>query len=349
MCIYLGDNPALTYDKQEHVFPAGLGGIQKLAHGIVSDQANELFSPMEYKLLHHSTLSVYRAMIGPGKRGKLDPKRTAKSQVCVAQNEDGSFELSYSSLSKPYTIMQAQFKGNTVSLLNQWNGEVTRKEFELIRNTLLNYNDRFKYIHSDLLERDTIIIGFLDGIYYVAGSGERPTMEYIQSMIERLKHPGDSIDFSHRESQVQQHFRLYENADTFRIYAKTCINVLAYLQGADYVRQSCFDIIRNWIISGGSDERFSYPRNAIHNHPAMQGIVPKLAHWCCVCSINSHLYAFVCFYNTYIREFDLGNISTPIDFSTNGFICDWQNRKEYTFLEYLTKECSLPYNLLSPD
>ena len=40
MCIYLGNSDKLTYQKQEHVFPAGLGGKRMLDYGVVSDQAN---------------------------------------------------------------------------------------------------------------------------------------------------------------------------------------------------------------------------------------------------------------------------------------------------------------------
>ena len=30
MCIYYGDKPNLTYNSQEHIFPASIGGIGKL-------------------------------------------------------------------------------------------------------------------------------------------------------------------------------------------------------------------------------------------------------------------------------------------------------------------------------
>ena len=52
MCIYFGDAPNLTYNKSEHIFPAGLGGTVTLPQGWVSDQANELFSSMEGELMH---------------------------------------------------------------------------------------------------------------------------------------------------------------------------------------------------------------------------------------------------------------------------------------------------------
>ena len=41
MCIYLGSKDELTYETQKHVFPAGLGGCEKLEKSVVSDQANK--------------------------------------------------------------------------------------------------------------------------------------------------------------------------------------------------------------------------------------------------------------------------------------------------------------------
>lgn len=348
MCIYLSNRDNLTYAKQEHVFPAGLGGIQKLAHGIVSDQANELFSPLEDKLLHHSTLSICRTMLGPGKRGSLDPKKASKSQVCVAQNDDGTLELSYTALATPYTIIQAQFKGNAVSLLCAWKQGMTQEVFELIRDKLLGFSGRFTFIQSSLLDSDALIVGYLDGKYYVASSGERPTAEAIHGMLDKLKHSSDVLEFGHRESQVHQHFQFYENSDTARVYAKTCMNVLAFLQGEEFAKQSCFDEIRNWIINGGSDERYSYPRNVVGDYPAMQKIVPEWAHWCCICQVDSHLCAVICFYNRYIRQFDLGILPVQSFPYANGFICDWINRKEYTLKEYISKLCNDARNAASP-
>ena len=49
MCIYYKNNPKLTYKEKEHIFPAGLGGITTLSKGLVSDQANSLFSKLEIK------------------------------------------------------------------------------------------------------------------------------------------------------------------------------------------------------------------------------------------------------------------------------------------------------------
>lgn len=82
-CIYYGNQEGLTYNKREHVFPASLGCKTMLPKGWVSDQANELFSPMEEILTRRSLISTERALFGPGKRGSLAPQKAAQSDVCV--------------------------------------------------------------------------------------------------------------------------------------------------------------------------------------------------------------------------------------------------------------------------
>lgn len=104
MCIYFSDRNDLTYREQEHIFPAGLGGIGMLPRGYVSDQANALFSPLELKLMHNSLLMVPRTIFGPGKRGKLDPDKASKSEIATVQDENGKIALGYMSLGKGYYI-----------------------------------------------------------------------------------------------------------------------------------------------------------------------------------------------------------------------------------------------------
>lgn len=64
MCIYYGDLPELTYKSREHVLPAALGCSTKLESGVVSDQANELFSPIERDVLEHSLIQIPRIING---------------------------------------------------------------------------------------------------------------------------------------------------------------------------------------------------------------------------------------------------------------------------------------------
>lgn len=75
-CIYLGKLAGeLTYNSQEHLIPAGLGGILKLPKGFVSDQANNKFSKYELCGLRKSLLTGNRMRHGPGKRGNQNIKK----------------------------------------------------------------------------------------------------------------------------------------------------------------------------------------------------------------------------------------------------------------------------------
>ena len=103
-CIYYGNQEGLTYNKREHVFPASLGCKTMLPKGWVSDQANELFSPMEEILTRRSSISTERALFGPGKRGSLAPQKAAQSDVCVGVDEKGDRVLSYMALGTPYNL-----------------------------------------------------------------------------------------------------------------------------------------------------------------------------------------------------------------------------------------------------
>ena len=104
MCIYYGNRMDLTYFEEEHVFPAGLGGISKLQRGTVSDQANKLFSKMELELMHHSLLSTTRALLGPGKRGSHSPAKMSKSEIGLLCKDGTKLALGYISGKKGYYI-----------------------------------------------------------------------------------------------------------------------------------------------------------------------------------------------------------------------------------------------------
>jgi hypothetical protein len=71
-CIYLkGTEPVLSFNSQEHIFPAGIGGIQMLPKGYVSDQFNNSFSKIELDFMRNSLIALPRQFYGPGKRGSI--------------------------------------------------------------------------------------------------------------------------------------------------------------------------------------------------------------------------------------------------------------------------------------
>ncbi len=110
-CIYRKTGePSLHFTSREHVFPAGIGGNTTLQVGVVSDEANETFSPIELNFMRHSIISVFRQFAGPGKRGSLGPERATQSEVQVMHSVDLGDKpvLAYASLGVPHVIPQVE-------------------------------------------------------------------------------------------------------------------------------------------------------------------------------------------------------------------------------------------------
>ncbi|MDD4562431.1 MAG: hypothetical protein PHW39_05090 [Syntrophomonadaceae bacterium] len=88
-CIYLKQTkPDLKFTKREHVIPAGIGGIEKLPSGYVSDAANEFFSSIELIALRKTFLAVNRENVGPGKRGTLNVKKVKSPSIRAELKHD---------------------------------------------------------------------------------------------------------------------------------------------------------------------------------------------------------------------------------------------------------------------
>jgi hypothetical protein len=75
-CIYsLKTEPDAHFLTQEHIFPKTLGGINKLPLGMVSDEVNQLFSPLEKDFVHNNPIIQTEKMIhGPKGRKGHDKK-----------------------------------------------------------------------------------------------------------------------------------------------------------------------------------------------------------------------------------------------------------------------------------
>lgn len=85
-CIYFKNQNNIMFKGREHIFPAGLGGIQTLPEGYVSKEANDYFSKLEDHLMHYSLISTTRMMVGPPKR---KDKQEGKRIVLLLENNRG--------------------------------------------------------------------------------------------------------------------------------------------------------------------------------------------------------------------------------------------------------------------
>ena len=136
----MGDKDELTYKNQEHIFPAGLGGKQMLPKGVVSDQANRLFSPLELKLMRHSLLAIDRMFFGPGKRGSRNPSKASKSVVNVGLQDDGLPVLCYTAAGNPYNIPQFHIHKKAEVTISVPKGHAdTEKQFQDFLNALKDF------------------------------------------------------------------------------------------------------------------------------------------------------------------------------------------------------------------
>lgn len=336
MCIYLGNEENLTYKKQEHVFPAGLGGKQMLAHGIVSDQANELFSPLELKLMRHSLISFERMMYGPGKRGSLSPAKASRSAVNVGLQDNGKPILCYTAAGKPYNIPQFHRHKQevTISIPNEHTDNA--KQILTFLMSLKDFPEKYTFLKSDYIQINDILIGLFEGTYYVATHSEQPTKSYIQKEIQNLLANFKMQKLKSGEHHAKQSHRLIENPEIARMYAKIAINTLALRKGSDYASHPNFSDIRKWILTGESSrDYFFLPQIQVEPSDDIMKMIPDKSHWCVFVCNNGKLDAIVCLYNRYIRRFTLGKLPDGKNFLLDGYICDWKNEREYSVMQFI--------------
>ena len=80
-CIYsLKMSSQATFNGQEHIIPACIGGILKLPKGYVSDETNTMFSSLEKSFSRDSIISISRTFLGPGKERKYKQPINPESQ-----------------------------------------------------------------------------------------------------------------------------------------------------------------------------------------------------------------------------------------------------------------------------
>lgn len=339
-CIYLQNSSNLTYEKQEHIFPAGLGGTRKLPKGVVSDQANELFSPMEKLLMESSLISMMRMHYGPGKRGSFSKNRVSQSQVTITRGSNGLMELTYTALSKPYSISQFT-KDNThyhISLRMPKDNESMIMVFEDFCGLLSCFDDKFVHLQSKELLDNQMIIGVHNRKLYCATKKERPQVENIKKEIEFFLSSVSKVNkneqFDLLKEKVTQFHRFEESSVIARMYGKIAINVLAHLKGEEFVKEKELDDFKRWILQGEGDLYYTTLPRGILNEKIVK-VFPKRSHWCLFTQYEGFPFAIVCFYGNWQRSFKLTKEKKSWFPNPQGYICDWENKKEYKLNEYV--------------
>lgn len=354
-CVYItNETESLQYKSEEHIIPAGLGGIQKLPKGYVSDKANNLFSKYELIVMRHSLLTGNRLRHGPGTRGNQNVNRQKKHNIRLLReetSEPNQFLLGYVFAGKSYIIPQVQcelglitnsMRVNTVADNYEIdNSAIHLLQFKKLLNAFLLDKNRKYDIVTDVFKesKNSINIGLHKGKWYISTNIPAFDMNVIASKIlhytfEELKSQGKRRLSKSVEDKGQVKLRHSEQIDITNnsfgfIFAKTAFNALTYLKGQEFMLQSIFDNLRKDIVECNSMSKYIIS-NSIHEEIFSEYVtnIPKNAHCAYIVSKDNTIYAYVSMYNEWHAHMIMTEEYSGAHFSV-GFVCDWKNKNEY--------------------
>lgn len=339
----------------DHVFLSAIGGQRKLPQSYVSHEVNNSFSKLEKRFSRDSLISMIRQFEGPGKRGSLNKKKASKSNVCVMTSESNTgdnkekYQLGYIKSSKPYILNQFIFSldTNAVSItLDPYSiqeDETHQEKINSFVESAKNYSG-YILITDEKLPDNLALFGELDRKWFLSIKHE-DSIPIVEKMIKAIiKSKSVNIKTSKESSsQVKAHQKYqFDIEETYRMVAKMAFNFLALDRGAEYMLDSSFDPIRNWIYTGEGDMQF-VAMTPTKETPIEELIpnFPKRAHCILITQIGNQIIATVNFYEksfsfiVFLATLNSAEIHYPFPL---GLICDWNNRSEYTLLEHLKND-----------
>ncbi|GAA0134947.1 hypothetical protein YSY43_17870 [Paenibacillus sp. YSY-4.3] len=348
-CIYLKQSKIdLTYKSEEHIFPAGIGGIQKLPRGYVSDQFNtDIFSKIELDFMRNSIISLPRMFQGPGKRGNLSEKSATKSNITLMEStlpSEKAIHFGYIKLGKPYLIPQILFQESGLGRisLNPEDGEYSM-QLNVFYDALNSFSGSYYEFFDDKFDEHELLLGYFNKKWYL-GSRKKIQRNKLIDFVKEVSEQRPDANLEPEKNQAQQFVKQkigFDINNYFRTCAKISFNFLASLKGQEFILHDRFDPLRNWIVGGGNNEfAFLIDRKTegelFHNLS-----FPKESHKIIISKIpGNRLVANVSFYGS--------NFETGIylcddfyeSFELEGLICDWLQRREIylnDLILYLTR------------
>lgn len=327
LCIYKKSSEG-RFEKREHIIPAFVGGLQTLEQGMVSDEVNELFSKLEYRVSLDSLITVNRMILGPGKRGKQSSKKGSHHKIGVMCGERNRAVLGYTEFAKPRLISQIFF-----DRLKSYSGEaiILKEECIGLNRALLGYHNGKWFLAFHPQEDEENV---RDKAVRVA--------KLVAGEPQRLQ---QTAQVKASSEQVTVHYKhCMDLKDYYRVIAKIAFNTMAYLYGREAVLAECFDDIRQAILTGERiDEfvRFTNEEDSMRVFEKLnyQDILGKDAHWVICVRMQECYMALVYLYGIKRSMMViLAKQSVPFHWqSPDGFVCDWQNKKEYRLIEVINR------------
>ena len=338
MCIYLGDKPELSYKTKEHVIPAALGCRTTLELGVVSDQANQCFSPIELRFLSKSPLQVSRVILGPGERGSLSPKKAKKSKLSVVKTENG-FRLGYLKGSDVYVVNQIViYTDDEGERIKYVHGDVGLSENDCysdmnsLMTQLKGWDGNYHFIPID---DEITILTVYENKYYVAAKDDlnQERINTLKALFNNNYGTRNPVFDSGRAS-IDIRFE-QNNIDVFKVVAKTAMNTLAYLYGKEQVcNANELNGLRKAIFS--SDDKICKYVQEIPNGRRVKSNLHLLRneHACLIDKFCDSLISLVFFYDSFYWVKMSDNTDFRIDI-INGLVCDWESSKDYKYYDYI--------------
>ncbi|MDR2993608.1 MAG: hypothetical protein LBV11_07230 [Bacillus cereus] len=358
-CIYFNKfEPNLHFAKEEHVIPAGLGGIQKLEKGTVSDEANAQFSKLETVALRNSFIAINRMNFGPGKRGSLNVKKIKSPIMRVLKQDKESntggieFLLGFIFSGQSYIIPQIIFnfddEKDTVlpMYMSTTLNEHSIEDFHIDLNKKLiqffkNKKRLYKLVHMPFeINKHFINIGYYQGKWYAATSHKIINMDFLAHVMlpmldEMIKKSANNKNFSKPQITHKPILKYKDQINTdasnfYFLYLKTAFNALALFKGPNFVCNEIFDEIRESILHLSNINKFIQTNKELYD-PKIElhtKSLPDKAHYVIICANDNNLNAYVSFYGEIPGMVKLTDKYQGADFF-HGLICDWKNRREF--------------------
>lgn len=335
-CIYYKDKEGLTFKGQEHIFPAGLGGIEKLPEDYVSYDANNYFSKLENHMMHGSLIMLHRSLFGPSKR---KDKKEGKRIIMVMRSENADdpskVGLGYIREGTPYSIPQVYIQKDHMTFQAPSDGGI--EELNAFIDILKNGKERIVRKLNEDIKGEDVIIGYAQKTIYAALN---PANDCSDDVIKALMNKVVDVyklnkNVKHTEGQVTSEYKLSETMGDYRVFGKIAFNVLAHIKGKDYVLDDDFDKCREWIM-GKDDPDYNGILPFLDNIGSLKEIFPEQSHWCILFNVKGDLCAIVCLYSIFKRYIVLAKGRGKDIRYIDGMVCDWKNNKEYRLTDYIT-------------
>ena len=343
MCIYITDNPHLTYTSEEHVFPASLGGKLKLPRNAVSTEANNMFSKMEEHFIQYSFISLERSLKGPGKRGSLSPNKESTSEPYLTSCL-GGFSIVALSNGAPIVIPQLKIHKGQISFACNNNGNIVSEIQEDINSFLDVIISKLpKCVFKKEENLESKIIGLHHGKVYIFTKNTVNLDEiknFLTSLKEEISSKDENFKYSIETKSENSPIKvtLSTSADDFRVICKIVLNALCYIKGENYVKDYRFNDIRDFILRK-NDKFNDYPfpiDNKISN------LFSNDEHFCIFQIYDEKICASVGFYGKLYKSFLLGNKESNETFEMCGLVCDWKNQRDMSLIDFIQQKCNSP-------